>query len=67
VTSLLNLKIINYLFYDFDQQNTYEKEEAEYAYRALKDSSSNNIDGVPRKEIEKLVYAKRALIMQKYS
>jgi len=41
----------------------YEKEEAEYAKRLLRENTSGDIEGVPRKEIERLVYGRRAAII----
>ena len=48
-------------------RDSFEREEVEYAKRNLKDSNGANLDGIPRKDIEKLVYAKRALILQQYT
>ncbi len=67
ISSLLNLKVIDSLFKDFEDQTHFEREEVEYAKRNLKDSNGANLDGIPRKDIEKLVYAKRALILQQYT
>jgi len=40
LSNLLKLKVLDYLFKDFDDQRHYEKEEVESAKRALKDSNS---------------------------
>ena len=64
--SLLNLKVIAHIFKDFEDQSFYEREEAEFARRLLKDNSGSKIDGISRKDTEKLVYARRATCLQYY-
>jgi hypothetical protein len=63
VESLLSLRLFEALLYSFDDMNSFEREEAAYVRRVLKESPGSNtdIEGVPRREVEKLVYAKRAL------
>lgn len=61
--NLLKLKIVDYLFKDFEEQQFYEREEVEYVKRILKDNSANEIEGVSRRDVEKMVYAKRALCL----
>lgn len=56
IKSLLNLKIVRFIFNNFEEQNHYEKEEALYAKRVLKDNTTAEIDSIPRKDIERLVY-----------
>ena len=63
---LLKLKIITLLFSSFEEQAYYEREEAEFAKRLLKDNSGNEIDGVGRRDVEKLVYLKRIGCVQRY-
>ena len=61
------MKIVDYLFGGFEDQHSYDREEAEYAKRLLKDNNgSSEIDGISRRDVEKLVYAKRALCIQNY-
>ena len=67
VKSLLSLRLVKTIFQDFDDQRHHEKSETESVKRAIKDSGTNaNIDGIPRKETERLVYARRALCLQSY-
>lgn len=56
IQSLLGLKIISFIFNNFEEQSHYEKEEALYARRILKDNTGAEIDGIPRKDVERLVY-----------
>jgi hypothetical protein len=37
-----------------------------FAKRLLKDNTSNDIDGISRRDVEKLVYQKRVQIMMNY-
>lgn len=57
------MKIIKNLFNGFEEQSYYEREEGLFAKRQLKDNTSNEIDGISRRDVEKLVYAKRALCL----
>lgn len=56
IQSLLGLKIISFIFNNFEEQSHYEKEEALYARRVLKDNIATEVDGIPRKDVERLVY-----------
>jgi hypothetical protein len=56
--------VISYIFKDFEDQSFYEREEGEFAKKILKDNSGVKIDGISRKDTEKLVYARRATCLQ---
>jgi hypothetical protein len=58
--------VISYIFKDFEDQSFYEREEGEFAKKILKDNSGVKIDGISRKDTEKLVYARRATCLQYY-
>jgi hypothetical protein len=46
----------------------YDKDEVEWTKRIFKDNPGTaEVDGIQRKEVEKMVYAKRALILQNYN
>ena len=60
VKNLLKLKLVDYIFKDFEDQRHFEREESEYARRLLKDNTGNEIEGISRRDVERLVYAKRA-------
>jgi hypothetical protein len=67
VTRILKLKVVDALFGNFEDQQHHERSETESVKRAIKDSgSSSNIDSIPKKETERLVYARKALCLQTY-
>ncbi|CDW71537.1 UNKNOWN [Stylonychia lemnae] len=66
VKKLLQLKVIEYIFSNFQEVKDIDREEVEYVKRQLRENTSGDIDGISRRDAEKLVYARRAICLSGY-